>query len=109
MGVGALFLATEARAQLETGTSLPEPSPPVPSKPFTEREIAIEVVWPVICFVVMGSTLIHGLSVAAISVGGHYSRHSGERAPLIGAETDGLEGMVHEDEEESELNTSEED
>jgi len=108
MGVGALFLAMEARAQLETGTSLPMPKPPVHNGPWTERETAVEMVWPVICFVVMGSTFIHGLSVAAISVGGHYTRKQGERAPLIGAETEGLEGMVHEDTEESELDLSSE-
>lgn len=40
--------------------------------------------------------MIHGLSVPAISLGGHYSRHAGERAPLIGGEVEGLEGMIHE-------------
>lgn len=107
MGVGALFLAMEARAQLETGTSIPKPHPPHMKPPYTNKGTAIELIWPVICFVVMGSTLIHGLSVAAISVGSHYSRREGERTPLIGAETDGLDGMVHEETEESELDTDE--
>jgi len=110
MGVGALFLAMEARAQLETGTSIPEPNPPeFHTPPYTERETAVVVIWPVICFVVLGSTLVHGLSVAAISVGVHYSRKVDERAPLIGAEEEGLEGMVHEDEVESQISTSEDD
>ena len=41
--------------------------------------------------------MIHGISVAVISVGGHYSRAKGERAPLVGGEIDGLEGMVQEE------------
>ena len=92
MGVGALFLAIEARAQLETGTARPLPSPPKHS-PY---ENAIEIIRPVICFIVLGSTMVHGLSVAAISVGSHYSKEANERTPLIGGETEGLTGMVHE-------------
>ncbi len=95
MGLGALFLAIEARAQLETGTSLPLPAPPHHRPPYSEKARAVELVWPVICFVVLGSTMVHGLSVAAISIGGHYSRKNGERAPLIGAETEALHGMDH--------------
>jgi sodium/hydrogen antiporter len=39
--------------------------------------------------------MVHGLSVAAISIGGHYGRKHGERTPLIGQEIDGLRGMDH--------------
>lgn len=92
MGLGALFLAIEARAFMETSTSLPLPHPP-PTSPFKK---SIEIIWPVVCFIVLGSTMIHGFSVAAIVIGSHYSRPKGERAPLIGGETDGLEDMVHE-------------
>ncbi|MCJ1407905.1 hypothetical protein MMC19_001976 [Ptychographa xylographoides] len=92
MGVGALFLAIEARAMLETGTAEPLPHPPTHHPHLT----AIETVWPVICFVVLGSTIVHGFSVAAISVGSHYTKREGERAPLIGGETEGLSGMIHE-------------
>jgi NhaP-type Na+/H+ or K+/H+ antiporter len=108
MGVGALFLAMEARAQLETDTSLPLPQPPA-HLPEGKRQ-AIQIVWPIICFVVLGSTLVHGLSTLAISIGGHFARHKGERAPLIGAEREGLHGMVrdtdddeHENEEDEEV------
>lgn len=92
MGLGALFLTIEARAQMETSSSLPLPHPPA-SSPYKKP---IETVWPVVCFIILGSIMIHGLSVAAISVFGHYSRRDGERAPLIGGETEGLLGMVHE-------------
>lgn len=92
MGLGALFLVVQARAQLENGTSLPEPRPPK----HTTHKGTIETIWPVVCFIILGSTMIHGLSVAAISVGSHYTRKEGERAPLIGQESDGLWSMVHE-------------
>ncbi|PQE29877.1 na(+) h(+) antiporter 2 protein [Rutstroemia sp. NJR-2017a WRK4] len=103
MGVGALFLAMEARAQLETGSSLPLPIPrtpePIPGSggKYTDEDTAIFTIWPIICFVVLGSTMVHGLSVVAISLGGHFQRKDEERAPLLGGETDGLEAMVHEE------------
>jgi NhaP-type Na+/H+ or K+/H+ antiporter len=106
MGLGALFLAMEARAQLETGTSHPLPKPPHYEKPYSDKDKAIELLWPVICFVVLGSTMVHGLSVAAITIGGHYSRKDGERAPLIGQETDRLHGMDHGSGEDSEPSVS---
>ena len=91
MGLGALYLATEARAQLETSTSLPLPYPPKHS-PYKRP---IELVWPVVCFIILGSTMVHGFSVVAISVSGHFMRPKGERAPLIGGESEGLHGMEH--------------
>ncbi|KAG8525343.1 uncharacterized protein KY384_008987 [Bacidia gigantensis] len=81
MGVGAIFLVIEARAQLETGTSHPYPHPPGGSP----NEAAVQVIWPVVCFVVMGSTFVHGLSVAAIGLGSHFSRRKGGEGAIIGA------------------------
>jgi NhaP-type Na+/H+ or K+/H+ antiporter len=92
MGVGALFLAIEARARLETQTSRPLPHPPKHSP----NEEAINTIWPVICFVVLGSIMVHGLSPAILSVVSHFSRPTKERAPLIGEETDRLYGMAEE-------------
>ncbi|CZR55424.1 related to Na+/H+ antiporter CNH1 [Phialocephala subalpina] len=98
MGVGALFLAMEARSELEPpGTFRYGDQRHKPATPFSDRDEAIHLVCPVICFVVMGSTFVHGLSTVAISVGGHYSRKKGERAPLLGQETEGLEAMDHEE------------
>ena len=94
MGLGALFLVIEARALLESGTSLPDPRPPKHS-PYKE---VIDTIWPVVCFIIFGSTMIHGLSVGAISVVGHASRTKEERAPLLAQETEGLAGMVHDEE-----------
>ncbi len=92
MGVGGLFLAIEARARLETKTSMPLPHPPKHSP----NQEAIDTVWPVICFVVLGSIMVHGLSPAVLSVASHFSRQEKERAPLIGEETDRLYGMAGE-------------
>jgi NhaP-type Na+/H+ or K+/H+ antiporter len=98
IGVGALFLAMEARKELEKSSSRAMPdSVPHASGSEREKEVAAEMVWPVICFVVLGSTMVHGLSVAAITVSSHYTRKTGERAPLIGGETEGLDGMVHDE------------
>ncbi|KAF2830858.1 Sodium/hydrogen exchanger [Ophiobolus disseminans] len=99
MGVGALFLAIEARAQLETDTSLPLPHPPNDLDPRKQRTVTL--IWPIVCFVVLGSTLFHGLSTLVISIGGHFSRHEGERAPLIGAEREGLHGMIFDEGEDA--------
>ena len=92
MGVGALFLVIEARAVLETGKSEPEPHPDRHNKHIE----AIETIWPVVTFAILGSVMVHGLSVAVISVGGSLRRKAGERAPLLGQETEGLGGMVYE-------------
>ncbi|KKY25596.1 putative na(+) h(+) antiporter 2 [Phaeomoniella chlamydospora] len=99
MGLGALFLAIEARAQLEHDSSLPYPSPPDYHPPYTHRQIATIIIWPIVSFVVMGSTFVHGLSVAAISIGVSLRRKPEDRAPLLGTETERLGGMVHSDEE----------
>lgn len=106
MGLGGVFLAIEARATLETGTSEPLPYPPVYQPPYTNREEAVEILWPVVCFVVMCSTFVHGLSVLALSLSSHFRRKEGERAPLLAGETDPLHGMEHERPED--LQTSEE-
>lgn len=100
IGVGALFLAIEARAQLETDSSLPLPHPPPKGLP-VDAQRTVVLVWPVICFVVFGSVIVHGLSTLAISIGGHFARDEEERAPLIGAEREGLHGMVFDGEGES--------
>jgi NhaP-type Na+/H+ or K+/H+ antiporter len=105
-GVGALFLAIEARAQLETGTSIPEGEPDY-SKPLTDKQRAIFLIWPVICFIVLGSTMVYGLSTLVISIVGHFARPEGERAPLLGQETEGLDAMVHDTASEEEASENE--
>jgi NhaP-type Na+/H+ or K+/H+ antiporter len=101
MGVGALFLAIEARAQLETDTSEPLPHPPPRGDLDSRNERLVEMIWPVICFFVLGSTMVHGLSTLAVSIGLSVKRPEGERASLLGAETDVLDGMIHSETDES--------
>jgi sodium/hydrogen antiporter len=51
--------------------------------------------------------MVQGISVLVLSLGSHISRPSGERAPLIGAETDAFGTTEHEgDEGESEPEVS---
>lgn len=94
MGVGAMFLAMEARARLETGSSTPDPHPP-PDGPHHE---AIKHMWPIVSFIVLGSIMVHGFSAAVISVYGHLTRDGKRRASHVGGETDRLAGMCSEDE-----------
>lgn len=101
MGVAAIFLAIEGRAMLENGTSIPSAHPTN-----DENKEARETIWAVVSFMILGSIMVHGLSVAAISLGSHYKRKApkeGERAPLLRAESERLNGMVCE----SELSVSE--
>jgi len=102
MGVGALFLAIEARAQLENDTSEPDERPPPPGQLPGRNQRCVEMIWPVICFIVLGSIMVHGLSTLAVSLGLHFSTPEEERAPLIGGETTNLGGMIHSDDEEDE-------
>ncbi|ETS80679.1 hypothetical protein PFICI_08208 [Pestalotiopsis fici W106-1] len=94
MGVGAMFLAMEARARLETGSSTPEPHPPSHG-PHHE---AIKHMWPIVSFIVLGSIMVHGFSAAIMSVYGHLTRDPKRRASHVGGENDRLAGMCSEDE-----------
>lgn len=91
MGLGALFLVIEARAELENPTSVPLPHPP----DYSLHKTTINIIWPVVCFVILGSTMVHGLSVAVISVASHFSKAEGDRAPLLGGDIGELSGMIH--------------
>jgi len=84
---------------LENDTSEPDPKPPPTGALPNRNQVCVEMIWPVICFVVLGSTMVHGLSTLFISIGIHVKLPEGERAPLIGGETHGIEGMVHDEEE----------
>ena len=94
MGVGGLFLAIEARAQLETESSIPLPYPSDAPAFSKGRQQPIDDVWPVICFVVLGSIMVHGTSAFFMSLYSHFTRPKGERHSLLGGETERLYGMV---------------
>jgi len=91
MGVGALFLAMEARSELQ------EKAVESIALPATGKKEAIHIVWPVICFTVLGSVFVHGLSTVAIAVGSHFQKDKEERAPLLAQDETGLEGMDHDE------------
>ena len=92
MGLGGVFLAIEARAQLENGSSIPSKHPPHYGYPYTDREKAVEIIWPLVCAVVFASTMVHGLSVFVMSAWSHLTRPQSERAKFFAAETDPLWG-----------------
>jgi NhaP-type Na+/H+ or K+/H+ antiporter len=112
MGVGALFLAMEARSELDESSLGDVLFSRTRSQALSDKSEAVHLVWPVICFVVMGSTLVHGLSSVVISLYGKAVRKDDERAPLLVPEQEGLNGMIHEGgggESEPEISGSEND
>ena len=67
IGVGAIFAAILARAELETGTTVPlaKPNP----DPLSENYAVIQVIWPLTTFLVITSILVHGSSIAVFTLG----------------------------------------
>ncbi|GAV55277.1 hypothetical protein ZYGR_0AS06010 [Zygosaccharomyces rouxii] len=72
IGVGAVFAALTARAQLETQAEPHEETPlqVLPAKGSTHWKI-IWVIWPITCFFILTSIIVHGSSVAIITLGRH--------------------------------------
>ena len=66
IGVGAIFAALLARAELETDTT--EPLAELP-EPGSENYILIMVIWPVVTFLVISSIIVHGSSIAVFTLG----------------------------------------
>ena len=66
IGVGAIFVAILARAELETDSTTPLEQLPGPgSKNYT----IIQVIWPITTFLVISSILVHGSSIAVFTLG----------------------------------------
>jgi len=59
--------------------------------------VALKTIWPVVCFIVLCSIVVHGFSPFLMSIVGHFSRHPKQRAPLLAAEEDRLYGMATEE------------
>lgn len=68
IGVGALFVAILARADLETEGSTPLATLPPPG---TENFVLLSVIWPITTFLVVSSILVHGSSIAVFTLGKH--------------------------------------
>lgn len=67
IGVGAIFAAILARAELETDTTTPLAV--LPEDPKTENYAIIHVIWPLTTFLVITSIIVHGSSIAVFTLG----------------------------------------
>ena len=67
IGVGAIFVAILARAELETDTTTPLEVIPTGH----EHQNIIELIWPVTTFLVICSIVVHGSSIAVFTLGKH--------------------------------------
>ncbi|KAI9802726.1 MAG: hypothetical protein M1825_002748 [Sarcosagium campestre] len=68
IGVGAVFVAILARAELETETTTPLAVLPERGE---ESSLIVEVIWPITTFLVISSILVHGSSIAVFTLGKH--------------------------------------
>lgn len=68
IGVGAIFVAILARAELETEETTPLAKLPEPG--FEHLNI-IELIWPITTFLVIISIVVHGSSIAVFTLGKH--------------------------------------
>ena len=67
IGVGAIFAAILARAELETDTTMPLGV--LPTNPDTENYLVVQIIWPLTTFLVITSILVHGSSIAVFTLG----------------------------------------
>lgn len=71
IGVGAIFAAILARAELESYVSHEEtPLNQLPEVGSPEWQL-ISCIWPIVCFFIVTSIIVHGSSVAIITLGRH--------------------------------------
>ncbi|KAH6642227.1 Sodium/hydrogen exchanger family-domain-containing protein [Boeremia exigua] len=68
IGVGGLFVAILARAELETESTTPLALADIPEPDFEHANI-IEMIWPITCFLVIVSIIVHGSSIAVFTLG----------------------------------------
>ena len=68
IGVGAIFVAILARAELETTTTTPLAEYPDPE---AHNYMVVALVWPITTFLVISSIIVHGSSIAVFTLGKH--------------------------------------
>ncbi|KAK6852105.1 sodium/hydrogen antiporter [Apiospora arundinis] len=66
IGVGAIFIAILARAELETEHTIPLSELPPEGTPHLAL---ITLVWPIVTFIVVSSIIVHGSSIAVFTLG----------------------------------------
>jgi NhaP-type Na+/H+ or K+/H+ antiporter len=70
IGVGAIFVAILARAELESEHGSTTPLAVLPEPDFPHDNI-IELIWPITTFLVITSIVVHGSSIAVFTLGKH--------------------------------------
>lgn len=68
IGVGAIFAAILARAELEHGNTQPFSESELP-KQGAQDYYVVQLIWPITTFIVISSILVHGSSVAVFTLG----------------------------------------
>ena len=66
IGVGAIFAAILARAELEHDSTVPLAELPPPGE---ENYAIVQIIWPLTTFLVITSILVHGSSIAVFTLG----------------------------------------
>nr|UJH94571.1 Nah2 [Starmerella bombicola] len=66
IGVGALFMCLLARAEIENGTETPNADLLPESDP---HYYLVRTIWPITCFLVIASIVVHGSSIAVFTLG----------------------------------------
>ena len=80
IGVGAIFISILARAELETGHTVPLAT--LPTDPNTPNSTVILAIWPIVSFLILSSVflalitliaqiIVHGSSIAVFTLGKH--------------------------------------
>ncbi|RLV92025.1 hypothetical protein JA1_003337 [Spathaspora sp. JA1] len=74
IGVGAIFAAILARKDLEAHYTTDEtPLAHLPSEEFPHYQLLASI-WPIVCFIVITSIIVHGSSVAVLTLGRRLNR-----------------------------------
>ncbi|CAG8894607.1 unnamed protein product [Penicillium salamii] len=68
IGVGAIFAAILARAELENDNTQPDPENELPV-PGASNYYIVRLIWPITTFMVISSILVHGSSIAVFTLG----------------------------------------
>ncbi|CAG8970944.1 hypothetical protein HYALB_00000925 [Hymenoscyphus albidus] len=68
IGVGAIFIAILARAELQTDSTTPLASY---TDPTAENYTIVALIWPITTFLVIASIIVHGSSIAVFTLGKH--------------------------------------